>query len=184
MVEAIVLGASAGALEALSTLLPSLPATYRVPLLVVVHLPPDRKSVLAELLQSRSALRVVEAEDKEPIVRGSVYVAPPDYHVLVEMDRSISLSTEEAVRFSRPSIDVLFQSAADVYRQELIGIVLTGANSDGAIGLRAVCDGGGIGIVQSPSSAEAAAMPLAAAALCPEAAVLQLTEIVDYLLTL
>jgi len=125
-------------------------------------------------------MRVREAEDKEPIEPGVVYFAPPDYHLLIEADKRLSLSGEEPVLYSRPSIDVLFESAADVYSSGLIGVVLTGANSDGADGLKAVVAAGGVGIVQSPRSAYAAAMPEAAIASCPEARVLPLNEIAAY----
>jgi len=179
--EAIVIGASAGALEALSSLLPGLPADYRLPILVVVHLPPDTTSVLAELLRVRCAIRVREAEDKEPIEPGVAYFAPPDYHLLVEQDKRLSLSDDEPVLFSRPSIDVLFESAADAYGGGLIGVVLTGANSDGANGLKAVVDAGGVAVVQNPGSAYAAAMPEAAIAACPNARVLPVNEIAAYL---
>jgi two-component system chemotaxis response regulator CheB len=179
--EAVVIGASAGALEALSSLLPSLPSDYCLPILIVVHLPADKTSVLAELLRARCAIRVREAEDKEPIEPGVAYFAPPDYHLLVEQDRRLSLSDDEPVLFSRPSIDVLFESAADAYGGGLIGVVLTGANSDGAKGLKAVVDAGGAAIVQSPGSAYAVAMPQAAIAICPDALVLPVTEIAAYL---
>ena len=179
--EAVVIGASAGALEALSSLLPTLPSDYRLPILIVVHLPADKTSLLAELLRARCAIRVREAEDKEPIEPGVAYFAPPDYHLLVEQDRRLSLSDDEPVLFSRPSIDVLFESAADAYGGGLIGIVLTGANSDGAKGLRAVIEAGGAAVVQSPGSAYAAAMPQAAIALCPDARVLPVNEIAAYL---
>jgi two-component system, chemotaxis family, protein-glutamate methylesterase/glutaminase len=179
--EAIVIGASAGALEALSSLLPGLPADYRLPILVVVHLPPDKTSLLAELLRVRCAIRVREAEDKEPIEPGVAYFAPPDYHLLVEQDKRLSLSDDEPVLFSRPSIDVLFESAADAYADGLIGVVLTGASSDGANGLKAVVEAGGVAVVQSPGSAYAIAMPEAAIAACPEARVLPVNEIAAYL---
>jgi two-component system, chemotaxis family, protein-glutamate methylesterase/glutaminase len=179
--KAIVIGASAGALEALSSLLPGLPADYRLPILVVVHLPPDKTSLLAELLRVRCAIRVREAEDKEPIEPGVAYFAPPDYHLLVEQDKRLSLSDDEPVLFSRPSIDVLFESAADAYGDGLIGVVLTGANSDGANGLKAVVEAGGVAVVQSPGSAYAVAMPEAAIAACPNARVLPVNEIAAYL---
>jgi two-component system, chemotaxis family, protein-glutamate methylesterase/glutaminase len=179
--EAIVIGASAGALEALSSLLPGLPADYRLPILVVVHLPPDKTSLLAELLRARCAIRVREAEDKEPIEPGVAYFAPPDYHLLVEQNKRLSLSDDEPVLFSRPSIDVLFESAADAYGGGLIGVVLTGANSDGANGLKAVVEAGGVAVVQSPGSAYAVAMPEAAIATCPDARVLPVNEIAVYL---
>jgi two-component system, chemotaxis family, protein-glutamate methylesterase/glutaminase len=179
--EAVVIGASAGALEVLSNLLPALPSDYRLPILVVVHLPPDKTSLLAELLRVRCAIRVREAEDKEPIEPGVVYFAPPDYHLLVEEDKRLSLSDDEPVLFSRPSIDVLFESAADAYGGGLIGVVLTGANSDGANGLKAVVEAGGVAVVQSPGSAYAVAMPEAAIAACPAARVLPVNEIAAYL---
>jgi two-component system chemotaxis response regulator CheB len=179
--EAIVIGASAGALEALSLILPSLPAGYGLPLLVVVHVPPDKKSLLAELFQAKCSVKVREAEDKESISGGTVYFAPPDYHLLVEMDKSLSLSNEEPVLYSRPSVDVLFESAADAYGPSLIAIVLTGANQDGAKGLKAVADAGGTAIVQNPKAAYASAMPEAAIAQCPGARVMSLTEIAVYL---
>ena len=179
--EAIVIGASAGALEALSSLLPGLPADYRLPILVVVHLPPDKTSLLAELLRVRCAIRVREAEDKEPIEPGVVYFAPPDYHLLVEQDKRLSLSDDEPVLFSRPSIDVLFESAADAYGGGLIGVVLTGAKSEGANGLKAVGEAGGVAVVQSPGSAYAVAMPEAAIATCPDARVLPVNDIAAYL---
>jgi two-component system, chemotaxis family, protein-glutamate methylesterase/glutaminase len=179
--EAIVIGASAGALEVLSNLLPALPSDYRLPILVVVHLPPDKTSVFADLMRARCAIRVREAEDKEPIESGVAYFAPPDYHLLIEQDKRLSLSDDEPVLFSRPSIDVLFESAADAYGGGLIGVVLTGANSDGANGLKAVVEAGGVAVVQSPGSAYAAAMPEAAIAACPEARVLPVNEIAAYL---
>jgi two-component system chemotaxis response regulator CheB len=179
--EAIVIGASAGALEALSSLLPGLAADYRLPILIVVHLPPDKNSLFAELFRARCAIQVREAEDKEPIEPGVAYFAPPDYHLLVEDDRRLSLSGEEPVLFSRPSIDVLFESAADTYGEGLIGVVLTGASSDGAHGLKAVVKAGGVAIVQCPEGAYAATMPEAAIAACPEARVVPLSEIAAYL---
>jgi len=179
--EAVVIGASAGALEVLSSLLPALPLDYRLPILIVVHLPPDKTSLFAELLRARCAIRVREAEDKEPIEPGVVYFAPPDYHLLVEEDKRLSLSDDEPVLFSRPSIDVLFESAADAYAGGLIGVVLTGANSDGANGLKAVVEAGGVAVVQSPGSAYAVAMPEAAIAACPAARVLPVNEIAAYL---
>lgn len=167
--EAIVIGASAGAVEALNTLLPSLKPGFRLPIITVVHLPPDRRSAMADLFRAKCVLDVREAEDKEAIFAGTIYFAPPDYHLLVEADRSFSLSCDAPVLFSRPSIDVLFESAADTFGPRLIGIVLTGANGDGARGLKAIIDAGGQGIVQTPSSAFASAMPEAALGMSPSA---------------
>jgi len=179
--EAIVIGASAGALEALSAILPLLPADYGLPVMIVVHIPPDKKSVIAELFQAKCKIEVREAEDKEPIRGGTVYFAPPDYHLLVEADKTLSLSADEPVFYSRPSLDVLFESAADAYGPNLIAIVLTGANEDGAMGLKAVFEADGIAIVQRPEEAYAQGMPAAAMAACPEARVLSLKEIALYL---
>jgi len=175
--QAIVIGASAGALDALSVILSSLPQRFPVPIFVVVHLPTHSKSVLAELLAARCHIQVREAEDKVPIEAGTVYVAPPNYHLLIEADKYLSLSNEEPVLYSRPSIDVLFESAAEVYGLALIGVLLTGANSDGSRGLRAIIDAGGRGFVENPETAYCGVMPRSAMTLCPEVQVLHLDEI-------
>jgi two-component system chemotaxis response regulator CheB len=179
---AVVIGASAGAYDALAVLLPALPADFPLPVLVVVHLPPDKKSLMPELLGHLCRVKVREAEEKEEVRSGTVYLAPPDYHLLVETDHRLSLSYDEQVLYSRPSVDVLFESAADAYGPAIIGVVLTGANSDGAMGLRAICDSGGTALVQSPIQAYAKAMPLAALESCPEARSMTLAEIAAYLI--
>ncbi|MFP5077768.1 chemotaxis protein CheB [Rhizobium sp. YIM 134829] len=181
---AVVIGASAGALEALNFILPALDAGFPWPIFVIVHLPPDKRSVLAEIFDAKCALRVIEAEDKEPVRAGTVYVSPPDYHMLIEDQETIALSNEDAVLFSRPSIDVSFESAADVFADRLVGIVLTGANQDGAKGLQAIVRAGGVAIVQDPQGAYARAMPEAALAACPEACVLPLPQIASHLSSL
>ena len=124
-IEAIVIGASAGAIQALSRILPALPEGYPIPVLVVVHIPADRSDLLASLFQAKCRLAVKEAEDKEPIRAGTIYFAPPDYHVLVEQDRRLSLSSDEPVSYSRPAVDVLFETAADAYGPGLIGDIDT-----------------------------------------------------------
>lgn len=179
--EAIVIGTSAGALESLSAVLPMLPEDYALPVMVVVHLPPDKKSIMAELLQRKCAMKVREAEDKEPIEPGTIYLAPPDYHLLVEPDRRLSLSSEEPVRYSRPSIDVLFDTAADAYGETLLGVILSGANSDGAQGLKTILAAGGQAVVQRPETAYSAAMPQAALEINPDAHALNLDRIGLYL---
>ncbi|MBU6449025.1 MAG: chemotaxis protein CheB [Rhodospirillales bacterium] len=179
---AVVIGASAGALEALSAILPALPASFALPVFVVIHLPHNRKSILAEIFSAKCRLPVREAEDKEPVVGGTIYFAPPDYHLLVETNYSLALSSDEPVRYSRPSIDVLFESAADTYGPSLIAIVLTGANPDGADGLRKVGEAGGTMIVQNPAEALAPEMPRAAWAACPAARSLPLAGIAALLL--
>lgn len=180
--EAVVIGTSAGALDALSTILPKLPADFPLPIMVVVHLPAAQDSLLAGLLQTKCQVRVIEAGDKEPIQRGTVLIAPPDYHLLVEKEHVLSLSDDDPVNFSRPSIDVLFETAVDAYGAALVGVILTGANNDGAKGLRAVNDAGGITLVQRPDLAYTSAMPLAALTACPAARALSLDEIAQNLL--
>lgn len=179
--EAVVIGASAGGVEALSLILPALPADYPLPVMVVIHLPPDRRSVMAELFAQKCRMKVVEAEDKEPVEPRTVYFAPPDYHLLVETDRRLSLSSEEPVLFSRPAIDILFETAADAYGPALIGVVLTGANADGANGLKAVAEAGGQTLVQTPELAYADAMPRAALATAPASLSLTPQQIADHL---
>ena len=179
--RAIAIGGSAGALGALMTLLPSLPSGSPFPLFIVTHFPPDKESLLPSLLAPSCAITVKEAEDKEDIRPGTAYFAPPNYHLLIDPDFRLSLSSDEPVLYSRPSIDVLFESAADVYREGLLGIVLTGANQDGAHGLRAICDSGGTAWIQSAQTAEVPAMPLAALEACPEASVLELEQMAQAL---
>ncbi len=161
-VDAVVIGASAGGLAALSVLVTGLPATYRLPLLMVQHVPRTGPTQLVEIFQRKTDLRVTEPGDKEPVRGGTLYFASPGYHLLVESDLSLSLSQDDAMHFSRPSIDVLFESAADVWGERVAGILLTGANEDGAAGLDAIRLAGGLTIVQDPGEAEVATMPLAA----------------------
>jgi len=179
--EAIVVGGSAGALDALSTILPALPGDFPIPIAVVMHVSPDGATLLAPVLASRCALAVKEAEDKEPIAPGTVYLAPANYHLLIENDRWFSLSVDELVHYSRPAIDVLFESAADAYGPALLGILLTGANHDGARGMAAIHKAGGATIVQSPATAQAPTMPEAALRLFRPDLVLPLAEIGPYL---
>ena len=163
-IEAIVIGGSAGGVDALAILIESLPSPFAPAILVVVHVPPDRPSLLVDLYRRRSRLTVCEALDKERIVPGTIYFAPPDYHLLVEKEKTLALSHEAPVAFSRPSIDVLFESAAEAYGNALLGIVLSGANSDGAAGLAAIRAAGGKAWVQEPADAVANVMPAAAIA--------------------
>lgn len=160
-IDAVVMGCSAGGLAALNTILADLPETFPVPILVVLHVA-DGPGSLACALQRRSRLPVFDADDKTRVEAGSVYIAVPDYHMLVGSDLLIHLSLDEKVCHTRPSIDVLFESAARVWRDRLVGVVLTGANQDGADGLRRIRAAGGIGIVQEPGDAEVSRMPEAA----------------------
>jgi two-component system, chemotaxis family, protein-glutamate methylesterase/glutaminase len=183
-IEAIVIGASAGGVEALGLILPALPTKFRPALLIVLHLPRERPSLLVDIYEKRCALPVREADDKEPIEPGTVYFAPPDYHMLVERNRQIALSTEEPVHYSRPSVDVLFESAADVYRERLLGVILTGANEDGAAGLHAVHRAGGVTVVQQPDSAKVPLMVVSALQRNPADFVLSLPQIAQLLVGL
>jgi len=160
-IDSVVIGASAGAIEALGELLPLLPRGTPWPVVVVVHMPPGKPSLLVPIFARKCALPVREPEDKQSIKPG-IWFAPPDYHLLIEGDRTFALSIDPLVNYSRPSIDVLFESAADAYGPALVSIVLTGANEDGAKGARAVRDAGGFVIVQEPTTAEAPRMPQAA----------------------
>lgn len=165
-VTAVVIGASAGGVEALGLLLPALPSRCRAAVMIVVHMPRQRPSLLKDLFTTRCALPVREAEDKLPVEAGTIYFAPPDYHLLVDNTDggapSVALSYDEPVHFSRPSIDVLFESAAECFGPRLMGVILTGANSDGVRGMSAVARAGGITVVQDPDEAVAATLPAGA----------------------
>ncbi|WP_298931367.1 chemotaxis protein CheB [uncultured Ramlibacter sp.] len=161
---AVAIGASAGGVEALLALLPGLPQDYPLPVVVVLHQAQDRDSVLAEVFASRMRLAVRQAADKESLAPGTVYFAPPGYHLLLEKDRSFALSCDAPVHFSRPSIDVLFDSAADALGPGLVAVLLTGANQDGAAGLAHAGSSGGLTVVQDPLQASSPDMPLAAIA--------------------
>ncbi|QDG94414.1 chemotaxis protein CheB (plasmid) [Rhizobium sp. NIBRBAC000502774] len=182
--RALIIGASAGALEALSTILPALSSDFGMPVFVIVHVPPGKRSVLAEIFDAKCSLRALEPEDKEPIKSGVIYFAPPNYHMLIENAKMVALSSDDEVLFSRPSIDVSFESAAEVWGEGLIGVILTGANHDGARGLRAVANAGGTTLVQDSTGAYASAMPKAAKKACPQALVLPLDRIASHLMSL
>ncbi|WP_430310193.1 chemotaxis protein CheB [Pseudomonas sp. PONIH3] len=183
-VRAIVIGASAGGVSALFSVLGALPGDFAIPVLCVLHLPDDRHSQLAEVLQRRLRRPVREALDKARIEPGLIYVAGPGYHLSVERDFSLSLSQEEPVHFSRPAIDFLFESAADAYGSELLGVLLTGANEDGAQGLLRIKQSGGRTVVQDPCEAQVALMPEAALALHDPDHILSLSGIGQLLATL
>ncbi|MFK0090230.1 chemotaxis protein CheB [Pseudomonas sp. NPDC090755] len=183
-VEAVTLGASAGGVSALLTLFHALPVDYAVPLVCVLHLPDDRHSHLAQVFSRRLRRPVCEACDKQPVAPGMIYFAGPGYHLSVEQDRSFSLSQEARVHFSRPSIDILFESAADAYGPALLGVLLTGANEDGARGLARIKGLGGRTIVQDPREAQVATMPRAALALHHPDHILPLSGIGQLLATL
>ena len=176
-VGAIVIGASAGGIKALLNLLGTLPANFLVPIIIVVHMPGARESRLVDVFQYHMVTKVTTAEDKDQILPGHVYFAGSGYHLSIERDRSFSISCEEPVHYSRPSIDILMLSAADVYGDSLVGILLTGANQDGAEGMARIHDVGGLTIIQDPHEAEIATMPRSALALFTPDFILPLREI-------
>jgi two-component system chemotaxis response regulator CheB len=183
MYEIAVIGTSWGGLSAVSAVVSGLPATFAIPLVVVQHRSPDAPGLLAELLQAKTRLNVVEVEDKQKILPGHVFIAPPSYHLLIDRGY-FALSTDAPVRYSRPSIDVTFMSAADEYGKRAIGVVLTGANEDGSLGLKRIADRGGYAIVQDPAGAESAIMPQSALRVVPGAHVVPLARIAGHLVTI
>jgi two-component system, chemotaxis family, protein-glutamate methylesterase/glutaminase len=177
----ICIGASWGGLNAVGQVLSDLPPAVEVPIVLAQHRSAGSpESALAELLSERSSRRAVDAEDKMPLEPSHVYIAPPDYHLLVERG-SLALSVDERIQFARPSIDVLFESAADAYGQDVIGVILTGANEDGAQGLKRIKDSGGVAVIQDPAGAARRTMPDAAIAATVADAILPLEEIGRFL---
>jgi two-component system chemotaxis response regulator CheB len=176
----IVIGASWGGLAALTRVISDLPSDFDVPVVIVQHRSRHADNLLAGLLQDATELTVVDVEDKDALLPGGVYIAPANYHMLID-NGHLSLTTDPLVRFSRPSIDVTFMSAADTYPDSTIGVILTGANDDGARGLRHIVDRGGRAVVQDPATAESPVMPHAAQRSVPEATVVPLTGIAEAL---
>ena len=178
------IGSSAGGIKALRAVLSALPSEFPLPIIIVQHLHPHSDSYLARILGAKCGLKVKQADEKETIADGVVYIAPPNYHLLIEEDRSFSLSIEGPVNFARPSVDVLFETAIYAYRDKLIGIILTGANNDGNQGVKKIKQIGGYVIVQDPATAEADAMPNAAIAVTKVDKILPIEQIGPYLLQL
>jgi two-component system chemotaxis response regulator CheB len=182
--DLIVVGSSWGGLAALRDLFAGLPRTFRTPIAIAQHRAPESlQDAFVDLLGSFAPVPVIEASDKQPIEPGCIYVAPPDYHLLVQ-DGSFALTIDERVNFARPSIDELFETACDSYGDRVVGVVLTGANEDGAAGLARIVARGGVAIVQDPEGAERPEMPQAALDAVPEARVLPLGAIADELVRL
>jgi two-component system chemotaxis response regulator CheB len=176
-IEALVVGASAGGIGALLQVLPGLPDKPLYPVVVVLHLPSDSESKLAEVFGQRLPLPVLQAQDKAPLEAGHIYFAPPGYHLSIENERCFSLSQEDPVHFSRPAIDILMTSAADAYGAALCGMLLTGASCDGAAGIAAIGAAGGLTVVQDPEEAEISTMPAAAIRLRAPDLILPLRDI-------
>jgi two-component system chemotaxis response regulator CheB len=181
MFEAVVIGGSAGSMEVLISLLGNLPPDYPLPIIIAIHLHPSDQGDLARLMDSQTSIRVKEAREKYLIEPGNVYTAPADYHLLVEHDKTFALTIDDRVNYARPSIDVLFESAAFVYREHLTGILLSGANNDGAHGLAVIKQSGGLTIVQAPDTAQYPAMPQAAINIGCVDQLLQQTTLLDIL---
>lgn len=182
--KAIVIGVSAGGMNALGQILPRLPADFPLPVIVVQHISPQSDNYMIRHFDSISKIAVKEADEKEEILPRTVYFAPPNYHLMVETDFTFSLSVEARVNFSRPSIDVLFETAAEAYGDTLIGIILTGANNDGSRGLKRIKECGGYTIVQSPANSEVSAMPEAAIKTTKVDKILDLEKIAGVLMKL
>jgi len=182
--EAVVLGVSSGGMTALKFIFSALPAHFRIPIIVVQHISPHSDNEWINLLNNKSNLTIKEADEKEKIESGNVYIAAANYHLLIESDKTFSLTIDERVNFARPSIDVLFESAAEVYKEKLIGIVLTGSNNDGAKGIKRIKELGGMVIIQDPKTAESSTMPASAIAAVQTDYILSLDKIVQLLIKL
>jgi two-component system, chemotaxis family, protein-glutamate methylesterase/glutaminase len=180
-VKAILIGGSWGGIKASMSILSALPASYGIPIILVLHRLKNFDSDLHGLFGRKMALKVREIDEKEKVEAGNVYLAPPNYHVLLERDLTFSLDSSELENFSRPSIDVTFSSAARVFGKKVAGILLSGASRDGSLGLKAIAESGGITIVQDPAEAEVATMPQAALQVNPGSLVLPLQKIQDFL---
>lgn len=161
--QALIIGGSAGSLDVLLKVLPDLRSDLPFPIVIVIHRKHGSDSLLPELLKGRTSLRVKEADEKERILAGTIYIAPSNYHLLIERDLTFSLDSSEKINYSRPSIDVSFQSAAEVYEDQLVCMLLSGSNSDGVNGLKAVKAHGGKAVIQNPATAQVSYMPAQAA---------------------
>lgn len=181
--DLIVIGGSAGAIEVLRQVLAQLTAEFSPAVAIVIHLPPEGPIVLHQILAGPGTPPMKVAEDKEPIVPGTIYFAPPDYHLLVERGGTFALSLDERIHYSRPAVDALFESAADAFGERLMGVILSGANADGAAGLKAVADAGGLAVVQTLESAEMNTMPAAALQAAPGSVQVSILALADLLRT-
>ncbi len=182
--EAIVIGVSSGGMAALKFIFSALPAGFSIPIIIVQHISAHSDNEWINLLNEKSNLTVKEADEKEEIASGNAYIAPANYHLLIEKNKTFSLTIDERVNFARPSIDVLFESAAEAYKNKLIGIVLTGSNSDGTKGIKRIKECGGLAIIQDPKTAESPYMPASAIAAIEPDYILSLEKIIELLIKL
>ena len=180
--DAIVVGVSSGGLNAMKIIFSLLPADFSIPIVIVQHIGARSENIWIQLLNDKSNLEIKEVDEKEKIEKGKIYIAPPNYHLLIEQDKTFSLTVDERVNYARPSIDVLFETAAEAYQNRLIGVVLTGSNSDGSIGIKRIKECGGLTIVQKPDTAESSYMPESAIATIQPDYILPLEEIIKLLI--
>lgn len=180
--EAIVIGVSSGGMNVLKIISAALPIDFKIPIIIVQHVGAHSDSKWIQFLNEKSTLLIKEADEKEKIEKGTMYIAAPNYHLLIEKDKTFSLTIDERVNFARPSIDVLFESAAEAYREKLIGIVLTGSNNDGTKGIIRIKECGGLTIIQDPKTAESPYMPKSAIDAIEADYILSLEDIVELLI--
>ncbi len=183
-INLIVIGGSWGGLQASLSILSGLPAGFKIPVILVLHRLKNYESDLAGVYKNKLALNVMEIEEKEKISGNYVYIAPSNYHVLIEKDQTFSLDVSEYENYSRPSIDVTFTSAAEVYGAGTAGILLSGASRDGSKGLKNIKENGGLSIVQDPEEAEVDTMPRSAIDIVPDCSVMNLKSIQEFLLSI
>lgn len=179
--EAIVIGVSSGGMHAMNVIFSHLPEDFKIPIIIVQHIGAHSDSEWIKILDHRNQLHIKEADEKEKIEKGYVYFAPPNYHLLIEKNKTLSLSIEERVNFARPAIDVLFETAAEAYKNKLIGIILTGSNYDGTKGLKRIKELGGLTIAQDPETAASPFMPASAIAAMQPDYILSLEDIIELL---
>ncbi len=180
--EAIVIGVSLGGMNALKIMFSLLPKNFNTPIIIVQHLSPRSDNQWIKILNEKSNLHIKEADEKEKIEKGNVYIAPANYHLPIEKNKTFSLTINERVNFARPSIDVLFESAAEAYKNKLIGIVLTGSNKDGTNGIKRIQEFGGLTIIQNPETTESSYMPISALSAIRPDYILSLEEIIKVLI--
>ncbi len=180
--EAIVIGVSSGGMKAMKIMFSLLPKNFSTPIIIVQHISAHSDTQWIKLLNDESNLSIKEADEKEKIEKGNVYIAPPNYHLLIEKDKTFSLTIDERVNYARPSIDVLFESAAEAYKSKLIGIILTGSNNDGTKGMKRIQECGGLTIAQDPATAESRYMPASVIAAMQVDYVLPLNDIIALLI--